>query len=68
MADPEIRYSEGKGGSSKVRFEIVGGNGEVQMKSELYDKQGNAERGAAELARSVVYLVEHGKIDPERAT
>lgn len=68
MSDPEIRYTEGKAGSTKIRFEIIGGNGEVQMKSELYDKKGNAERGAAELARSIKYLLDHEKIDLSRAT
>jgi len=53
---PKLTYETGDDG--KVRFVIAGGNGEVQARSEWYDNDSNARRGARDLAVSVIQLID----------
>lgn len=49
--------------NEKVRFLIKGGNGEVQARSEWYDNESNARRGAADLAHTLLDLVMRGEVN-----
>ena len=54
--------------TGRWHFIVAGENGEVQAKSEGYEGRGNANRGAADLARSVLRAVAEGEIDMQLKT
>jgi len=66
MGAPRIEYDELEEG--RVKAQVFGGNGEKQLGTEVYDSKSNADRGLAEIARTVLQLVADGKIDLTRAT
>lgn len=67
---PSIEYeTEDRGEvNHRVRASVRADNGEVQLRTEWYDSKSNADRGLAEIARSVLGLVSEGEIRLDRAT
>lgn len=65
MPKPRVEYEQLHNG---VRVHVYAANGEKVIPVEVYASESNAQRGLAELYRTLSQLVAEGEIRPSRAT